>query len=92
MFNLPGKYVFFLHPPTGLTIDYFNQRLYWADPELSQIGSMRLDGSDPLVTVSDRHGKAEKKKHLFLSKKLFLLHFGFFIFRNQIYGDNTTCV
>ncbi|TKS67473.1 Prolow-density lipoprotein receptor-related protein 1 [Collichthys lucidus] len=39
-----------------LAIDYFNQRLYWADPELSQIGSMRLDGSDPLVTISDRHG------------------------------------
>ncbi|XP_071403359.1 low-density lipoprotein receptor-related protein 1B-like, partial [Centroberyx affinis] len=45
-----------LRRPTGLAIDYFNQRLYWADPELSQIGSMRLDGSDPLVTISDRHG------------------------------------
>uniref|UniRef100_A0A8D2ZZH8 EGF-like domain-containing protein n=1 Tax=Scophthalmus maximus TaxID=52904 RepID=A0A8D2ZZH8_SCOMX len=40
-----------LRRPTGLAIDYFNQRLYWADPELSQIGSMRLDGSDPLVTI-----------------------------------------
>uniref|UniRef100_A0AAX7U7X7 EGF-like domain-containing protein n=1 Tax=Astatotilapia calliptera TaxID=8154 RepID=A0AAX7U7X7_ASTCA len=37
-----------LRRPTGLAIDYFNQRIYWADPELSQIGSMRLDGSDPL--------------------------------------------
>ncbi|KAA8588336.1 hypothetical protein FQN60_001530 [Etheostoma spectabile] len=45
-----------LKRPTGLAIDYFNQRLYWADPELSQIGSVRLDGSDPLVTISDRHG------------------------------------
>uniref|UniRef100_A0A096LXY3 EGF-like domain-containing protein n=1 Tax=Poecilia formosa TaxID=48698 RepID=A0A096LXY3_POEFO len=45
-----------LRRPTGLAIDYFNQRIYWADPELSQIGSMRLDGSDPLVTISDRHG------------------------------------
>uniref|UniRef100_A0A3Q1FTS4 Low density lipoprotein receptor-related protein 1Ba n=1 Tax=Acanthochromis polyacanthus TaxID=80966 RepID=A0A3Q1FTS4_9TELE len=43
-----------LRRPT-LAIDYFNQRIYWADPELSQIGSMRLDGSDPLVTISDRH-------------------------------------
>uniref|UniRef100_A0A669BG50 LDL receptor related protein 1B n=1 Tax=Oreochromis niloticus TaxID=8128 RepID=A0A669BG50_ORENI len=40
-----------LRRPTGLAIDYFNQRIYWADPELSQIGSMRLDGSDPLVTI-----------------------------------------
>uniref|UniRef100_A0A8C7QGA3 EGF-like domain-containing protein n=1 Tax=Oncorhynchus mykiss TaxID=8022 RepID=A0A8C7QGA3_ONCMY len=38
-----------LRRPTGLAIDYFNQRLYWADPELSEIGSVRLDGSDPLV-------------------------------------------
>ncbi|XP_037542041.1 low-density lipoprotein receptor-related protein 1B [Nematolebias whitei] len=45
-----------LRRPTGLAIDYFNQRIYWADPELSQIGSMRLDGSDPLVTISNRHG------------------------------------
>ncbi|KAM9364417.1 LOW QUALITY PROTEIN: low-density lipoprotein receptor-related protein 1B-like [Pholidichthys leucotaenia] len=45
-----------LRRPTGLAIDYFNQRIYWADPELSQIGSMRLDGLDPLVTISDRHG------------------------------------
>ncbi|MEQ2307416.1 Low-density lipoprotein receptor- protein 1B, partial [Ameca splendens] len=45
-----------LRRPTGLAIDYFNQRIYWADPELSQIGSMRLDGSDPLVTISERHG------------------------------------
>lgn len=51
----------YLHPPTGLTIDYFNQRIYWADPELSLIGSMRLDGSDPLVTISDRHGKMKKQ-------------------------------
>uniref|UniRef100_A0A3P9M179 Low density lipoprotein receptor-related protein 1Bb n=1 Tax=Oryzias latipes TaxID=8090 RepID=A0A3P9M179_ORYLA len=48
-----------LRRPTGLTIDYFNQRIYWADPELSLIGSMRLDGSDPLVTISDRHGLSQ---------------------------------
>uniref|UniRef100_A0A8C7M7M3 LDL receptor related protein 1B n=1 Tax=Oncorhynchus kisutch TaxID=8019 RepID=A0A8C7M7M3_ONCKI len=45
-----------LRRPTGLAIDYFNQRLYWADPELSEIGSVRLDGSDPLVAIRDRHG------------------------------------
>uniref|UniRef100_A0A3Q2Y480 Low density lipoprotein receptor-related protein 1Ba n=1 Tax=Hippocampus comes TaxID=109280 RepID=A0A3Q2Y480_HIPCM len=43
-----------LRRPT-LAIDYFNQRLYWADPELSQIGSVRLDGSDPLMTINERH-------------------------------------
>lgn len=46
----------FLSSSPGLAIDYFNQRLYWADPELSEIGSVRLDGSDPLVAIRDRHG------------------------------------
>uniref|UniRef100_A0A3Q2NMI4 LDL receptor related protein 1 n=1 Tax=Fundulus heteroclitus TaxID=8078 RepID=A0A3Q2NMI4_FUNHE len=39
--------------PTGLAVDYFNERLYWADAKLSVIGSVRLDGSDPVVAVSD---------------------------------------
>lgn len=43
--------------PTGLAIDYFNQRLYWADAELSVIGSVRFDGSDALVAIGGRHGK-----------------------------------
>lgn len=47
----------------GLSVDYFNHRLYWADPELSHIGSMRTDGSDPLVTISERHGKVKQKVH-----------------------------
>jgi len=37
---------------TGLAVDYFNERLYWADAKLSVIGSVRLDGSDPVVSVS----------------------------------------
>lgn len=45
---------------TGLAVDYFNHRLYWADPELSHIGSMRTDGSDPLVTISEKHGKVQR--------------------------------
>ncbi|XP_021325253.1 low-density lipoprotein receptor-related protein 1B isoform X1 [Danio rerio] len=45
-----------LRRPTGLAIDYYNQRLYWADSELSQIGSVRFDGSDSLVAISSRHG------------------------------------
>ncbi|TRY82421.1 hypothetical protein DNTS_016378 [Danionella cerebrum] len=40
-----------LRKPTGLAIDYYNQRLYWADSELSQIGSGRFDGSDSLVVL-----------------------------------------
>ena len=42
---------------TGLAIDYFNQRLYWADTELSVIGSVRFDGSDSVVVVSSTHGE-----------------------------------
>lgn len=36
----------------GLAVDYFNERLYWADAKLSVIGSVRLDGSDPVIAVS----------------------------------------
>lgn len=36
----------------GLAVDYFNERLYWADAKLSVIGSVRLDGSDPVISVS----------------------------------------
>ncbi|XP_033870304.3 low-density lipoprotein receptor-related protein 1B-like isoform X1 [Acipenser ruthenus] len=45
-----------LRRPTGLAVDYFNQRLYWADSELSVIGSLRFDGSDSLVAISSKHG------------------------------------
>ncbi|XP_049327868.1 low-density lipoprotein receptor-related protein 1 isoform X3 [Astyanax mexicanus] len=38
--------------PTGLAVDYFNERLYWADAKLSVIGSVRLNGSDPVVAVN----------------------------------------
>uniref|UniRef100_A0AAR2M698 Low density lipoprotein receptor-related protein 1Ab n=1 Tax=Pygocentrus nattereri TaxID=42514 RepID=A0AAR2M698_PYGNA len=37
--------------PTGLAVDYFNERLYWADAKLSVIGSVRLDGTDPVVAL-----------------------------------------
>uniref|UniRef100_A0A8C2L9E4 Low density lipoprotein receptor-related protein 1Bb n=1 Tax=Cyprinus carpio TaxID=7962 RepID=A0A8C2L9E4_CYPCA len=40
-----------LRRPTGLAIDYFSQRVYWADAELSVIGSVRFDGSDTLVVI-----------------------------------------
>uniref|UniRef100_A0A3B3V0A2 EGF-like domain-containing protein n=1 Tax=Poecilia latipinna TaxID=48699 RepID=A0A3B3V0A2_9TELE len=39
--------------PTGLAVDYFNERLYWADAKLSAISSVRLDGSDPVIAISD---------------------------------------
>ncbi|KAG7218245.1 hypothetical protein INR49_020505 [Caranx melampygus] len=38
--------------PTGLAVDYFNERLYWADAKLSQICSVRLNGSDAVVAVN----------------------------------------
>ncbi|XP_058867451.1 low-density lipoprotein receptor-related protein 1 isoform X3 [Acipenser ruthenus] len=38
--------------PTGLAVDYFNERLYWADAKLSAIGSVLLNGSDPVVIIN----------------------------------------
>ncbi|XP_076861463.1 low-density lipoprotein receptor-related protein 1-like isoform X3 [Brachyhypopomus gauderio] len=38
--------------PTGLAVDYFNERLYWADAKLSVIGSVRLNGEDPVLAVT----------------------------------------
>uniref|UniRef100_A0A3Q4MZE3 EGF-like domain-containing protein n=1 Tax=Neolamprologus brichardi TaxID=32507 RepID=A0A3Q4MZE3_NEOBR len=62
--------------PTGtycLAVDYFNERLYWADAKLSVIGSVRLDGSDPVVAVSGIKNN--------------LLHpFSIDIFEDYIYG------
>uniref|UniRef100_A0A8C2HX74 Low-density lipoprotein receptor-related protein 1-like n=1 Tax=Cyprinus carpio TaxID=7962 RepID=A0A8C2HX74_CYPCA len=63
--------------PTGLTMDYFNERLYWADVKLSMIGSVRLDGSDPVVAVSNVKNN--------------LLHpFSIDIFEDYIYGVTYT--
>ncbi|KAL2081001.1 hypothetical protein ACEWY4_022854 [Coilia grayii] len=47
-----------LRRPTALAIDYFNQRLYWADAELATIGSVRFDGSDPQESIGGEHGIA----------------------------------
>ncbi|XP_028824867.1 low-density lipoprotein receptor-related protein 1-like isoform X2 [Denticeps clupeoides] len=59
--------------PTGLAVDYFNERLYWADAKLSVIGSVRLDGSDPVLAVSGLKNN--------------LLHpFSIDIFEDYIYG------
>uniref|UniRef100_A0A3P9JA40 EGF-like domain-containing protein n=1 Tax=Oryzias latipes TaxID=8090 RepID=A0A3P9JA40_ORYLA len=35
-----------------LAVDYFNERLYWADAKLSLICSVRLNGSDAVVAVN----------------------------------------
>ncbi|XP_045081182.1 low-density lipoprotein receptor-related protein 1-like [Coregonus clupeaformis] len=46
-----------IHWPTGLAVDYFNERLYWADAKMSVIGSVRLNGSDPVVAVTSIKNK-----------------------------------
>ncbi|KAL6038904.1 hypothetical protein STEG23_007732, partial [Scotinomys teguina] len=39
-----------------LTVDHFGERIYWADFELSIIGSVLYDGSSPVVSVSSKQG------------------------------------
>lgn len=43
--------------PSGLAVDYHNERLYWADAKLSVIGSIRLNGTDPVVAIDNKKGK-----------------------------------
>lgn len=40
----------------GLAVDHFNERIYWADFELSLIGSVLYDGSDSVISVSSKQG------------------------------------
>lgn len=40
----------------GLVVDHFSQRLFWADFELSVIGSVLFDGSDSVICVSSKQG------------------------------------
>lgn len=40
----------------GLAVDYHNERLYWADAKLSVIGSIRLNGTDPIVAADGKRG------------------------------------
>lgn len=44
-------------PPPGLAVDYHNERLYWADAKLSVIGSIRLNGTDPIVAADSKRGQ-----------------------------------
>lgn len=46
------NFIFFV----GLVVDQFSQRLFWADFELSVIGSILFDGSDSVVSVSTKQG------------------------------------
>ncbi|KAK2506918.1 hypothetical protein MC885_011209, partial [Smutsia gigantea] len=39
-----------------MAVDHFSERIYWADLELSVIGSVLCDGSDSVVSVSSKHG------------------------------------
>ncbi|KAB0361653.1 hypothetical protein FD754_005809 [Muntiacus muntjak] len=45
-----------LQRPTGLAVDHFSERIYWADLELSVIGSVLYDGSDSVVSVTSKQG------------------------------------
>lgn len=38
-------------------MDYHNERLYWADAKLSVIGSIRLNGTDPVVAIDNKKGE-----------------------------------
>jgi hypothetical protein len=38
-------------------VDYHNERLYWADAKLSVIGSIRLNGTDPIVAADSKRGE-----------------------------------
>ncbi|XP_039602497.1 low-density lipoprotein receptor-related protein 1-like isoform X2 [Polypterus senegalus] len=63
--------------PTGLAVDYFNERLYWADAKLSVIGSVRLNGADPVIAISSsKHGLSHP--------------FSIDIFEDYIYGVTYT--
>lgn len=53
--------------PIGLALDYFSQHLYWADAELSVIGSVCLDGSDPQVVINGKQGELNNLKLMFVS-------------------------
>ena len=46
-----------LFAPPGLAVDYHNERLYWADAKLSVIGSIRLNGTDPIVAADSKRGQ-----------------------------------
>lgn len=46
----------------GLAVDYHNERLYWADAKLSVIGSIRLNGTDPVVAIDSKKGKRKKNR------------------------------
>ncbi|KAI4890833.1 hypothetical protein NFI96_004206 [Prochilodus magdalenae] len=50
-----GVHSLFPYGRYGLAIDYYGERLYWADSELSVIGSIRLDGSDAQLAVRPHH-------------------------------------
>lgn len=40
--------------PNGITIDFYNQKLYWADAKLDKIEVTNLDGSNRRIVLSER--------------------------------------
>ena len=52
-----GRALTVLSAPPGLAVDYHTERLYWADAKLSVIGSIRLNGTDPIVAADSKRGQ-----------------------------------
>ena len=44
----------FIAWPNGITIDYFDRKIYWADAKLDKIEVMKLDGSKRKVILGDK--------------------------------------
>ncbi|XP_052872576.1 putative vitellogenin receptor [Anopheles cruzii] len=42
-----------IHWPNGLTLDWPNERLYWIDAKMKRIESVRFDGRERVVVISD---------------------------------------
>ncbi|TRY84843.1 hypothetical protein DNTS_002284 [Danionella cerebrum] len=79
-----------LRRPTGLAIDYFSQHVYWADAELSIIGSVRLDGSDPLVVINSKQGISQPYRIDIFEDYIYGTGLKHDVFRIHKYGKKPT--
>ncbi|XP_058238194.1 low-density lipoprotein receptor-related protein 1B-like isoform X2 [Hemibagrus wyckioides] len=75
-----------LRRPTGLAIDYYGERVYWADSELSVIGSVRFDGSDAQVAASIQHGVSQPFRIDVFEDYVYATALNHHVFRIHKYG------